>query len=284
MFCMPKNIKKDIRLIQPIFVNDQDHSHTTVLGQENANYSLPAALLRIEEDINVGQRDFLLFVTTEHKTNTPDWQTHHRIISTIKQKFNSRIHLITDVCLCGVRLDAHCCVPDDAILTQKHLGELAEICVKAGADTVAPSDMQPFTVATIRAITDRPIMSYSTKFRSALYAPFRQVVDSTPNSDRWYQLDVRDRDAAVKSSISYSNQGADFLMVKPGMSSIDLIRPIKDATAKPVGVYQTSGEWVAIQSNSSMEQLLQETMSVFTRAGADFMISYGARNLQKSLK
>jgi len=284
MFCAPKNIKTSIRLIQPIFVNDQDHSHTTVLGQENASYTLSAALTRIEQDVDLGQKDFLLFVTTNQKTNTPDWQSHHKIISTIKQKFENRIHLITDVCLCGVRTDAHCCVPDDPILTQKYLGKLAETCVKAGADTVAPSDMQPFTVATIRAITDRTIMSYSTKFRSALYAPFRQVVDSTPNTERWYQLDVQDRDAAVKSSINYSNQGADFLMVKPGMSSIDLIKPIMDATGKPVGVYQTSGEWVAIQSSSVMEQLLQETMKVFMRAGADFMISYGARQLQKSLK
>jgi porphobilinogen synthase len=127
-------------------------------------------------------------------------------------------------------------------------------------------------------------MSYSTKFRSALYAPFRLAVDSTPNTERWYQLDVRDRDAAVKSSINYSSQGADFLMVKPGMSSIDLIKPIMDATGKPVGVYQTSGEWVAIQSSTVKDKLLQESMWVFIRAGADFMISYGARLLQKSLK
>jgi len=284
MFCQSKPKPTAIRLIQPIFVNDTDVTQTTVLGQENANHSVSAVISRIEQDLDLGQKDFLLFVTTQHKQNDCDWHMHHKIIDTIKQRFAERIHLTVDVCLCGVREDGHCCVPDDPIKTQQQLGALAQICVDAGADSVAPSDMQPFTVATIKALTNKPIISYSTKFRSVQYAPFRQVVDSTPNSSRWYQLDVWDRDAAIKSSIHYAAQGADYLMVKPGMSSIDLIQPIREATQKPVGVYQTSSEWQSIQGHSQMDLMLQETHAVFQRAGAAFMISYGARLLQKTLK
>ena len=284
MFCEPKSKPTAIRLIQPIFVNDTDVTHTTVLGQENANHSVSAVISRIEQDLDMGQKDFLLFVTTQHKQNDCDWHMHHKIIDSIKQRFAERIHLTVDVCLCGVREDGHCCVPDDPIKTQQQLGTLAQTCVTAGADSVAPSDMQPFTVATIRALTNKPIISYSTKFRSVQYAPFRQVADSTPNSSRWYQLDVWDRDAAIKSSIHYAAQGADYLMVKPGMSSIDLILPIREATQKPVGVYQTSSEWQSIQGHSQMDQMLQETHAVFQRAGAAFMISYGARLLQKTVK
>jgi porphobilinogen synthase len=284
MFCQPKSKPTAIRLIQPIFVNDTDVTQTTVLGQENANHSVSAVISRIEQDLDLGQKDFLLFVTTQHKQNDCDWHMHHKIIDTIKQRFAERIHLTVDVCLCGVREDGHCCVPDDPIKTQQQLGALAQTCVDAGADSVAPSDMQPFTVATIRALTNKPIISYSTKFRSVQYAPFRQVVDSTPNSSRWYQLDVWDRDAAIKSSIHYAAQGADYLMVKPVMSSIDLIQPIREATQKLVGVYQTSSEWQSIQGHSQMDLMLQETHAVFQRAGAAFMISYGARLLQKTLK
>lgn len=278
------NIAQPIRLIQPIFVNDTEHSQTTVLGKDNANHSVSAIITRIEQDLDMGQKDFLLFVTTKQKQNNCDWSLHAKIIDTIKQRFAERIHLTVDVCLCGVREDGHCCVPDDAILTQQQLGSLAQICVTSGADSVAPSDMQPFTVATIRALTNIPIMSYSTKFRSVQYAAFRDVVDSVPNSARWYQLDVSDRESAIKSSMHYARQGADFLMVKPGMSSIDLIQPIREATNKPVGVYQTSSEWLAIQGHAQMDEMLKETRVVFQRAGAAFMISYGARLLQKSLK
>ncbi len=273
-----------MKLIQPIFVNDTDASHTTVLGQDNANHSVSGIITRIEQDLDLGQKNFLLFVTTQQKQNNCDWSVHVKIIDSIKQRFADRINLTVDVCLCGVREDSHCCVPDDPILTQQQLGALAQICVDAGADCVAPSDMQPFTVATIRALTNKPIMSYSTKFRSVQYAAFRQVVDSMPTSPRWYQLDVKDRAAAIKSSVHYAAQGADYLMVKPGMSSIDLIQPIKSATNKPVGVYQTSGEWQSIQAHAQTEEMLQETWQVFKRAGAAFMISYGARLLHKSLK
>jgi porphobilinogen synthase len=278
------NIVQKIRLIQPIFVNDTADSQTTVLGADNANHSVSGLITRIEQDLDLGQKDFLLFVTTKQKQNNSDWSMHAKIIDTIKQRFAERIHLTVDVCLCGVREDGHCCVPDDAILTQQQLGTLAQICVTAGADSVAPSDMQPFTVATIRALTNIPIMSYSTKFRSVQYAAFREVVDSVPNSARWYQLDVGDRASAIKSSMRYAAQGADLLMVKPGMSSIDLIQPIKEATNKPVGVYQTSSEWLAIQGHAQMDAMLKETCVVFQRAGAAFMISYGARLLQKLLK
>ena len=93
--------------------------------------------------------------------------------------------------------------------------------------------------------------------------------------ERTYQLDVNDREGAIQRSVDYSNDGADELMVKPGITGIDLIEPIKQRTGKPCGVFQTSGEWLGIGAPGS----LQETHDVFQRAGADYMISYGARLL-----
>ena len=120
-----------------------------------------------------------------------------------------------------------------------------------------------------------PVMSSSTKFRSSFYSGWRNVMGIEKGIVRPYQLDVSDRDKAIIKSVKYADDGADELMVKPGMTSIDLIGPIKQITGKPCGAFQVSGEWLSI---TTPEQLL-ETYHVFDRAGADYMISYGARKL-----
>jgi porphobilinogen synthase len=128
-------------------------------------------------------------------------------------------------------------------------------------------------------------MSYSTKFASNFYGPFREAAGSAPQfgDRRHYQIDVRSRRDAIASSVRCASEGADLLMVKPGMTSLDLIAPIAEATHKPVGAYQVSGEYAGLlaladQGLASLDALLLETWLVFRRAGASFVITYGARD------
>ena len=126
--------------------------------------------------------------------------------------------------------------------------------MKAGADGISPSDMNDGRVAHLRAALDgagfdlAPIMSYSTKFASNFYGPFRDAADSAPQfgDRRSYQLDVRNRSDALASSRRCAEEGADLLMVKPGQPSADLIRPIDEQTGLPVGAYQVSGEYTSL--------------------------------------
>jgi porphobilinogen synthase len=145
-------------------------------------------------------------------------------------------------------------------------------------------------VARIRAALDEkgfelvPIMSYSTKFASNFYGPFRNAADSAPQfgDRRHYQLDVRHRTDAINSSIRCAEEGADLLMVKPGMTSLDLIRPINERTGRQVGAYQVSGEYAGLALLAEhglikFDEALLETWHVFKRAGAQYIITYGAR-------
>jgi porphobilinogen synthase len=145
-------------------------------------------------------------------------------------------------------------------------------------------------VGRIRAALDEkgfnllPVMSYSTKFASNFYGPFRNAADSAPQfgDRRGYQLDVRNRSGAIAASVRCAEEGADLLMVKPGMTSLDLIRPISEATQLQVGAYQVSGEYGGLsvlgeQGLIKFEEALLETWHVFKRAGAQYIISYGAR-------
>jgi porphobilinogen synthase len=127
-------------------------------------------------------------------------------------------------------------------------------------------------------------MSYSTKFASHFYGPFRNAADSAPQfgNRRHYQIDVRARRDAIGSSVRCAAEGADLLMVKPGLTSLDLIAPIAAATGAPVGAYQVSGEYAGLlalaeRGLTDLDGALAETLHVFRRAGAAFVITYGAR-------
>src|SRR5690606_30061375 len=162
-------------------------------------------------------------------------------------------HLWVDICLCSSTSHGHCAILDEAggidlDATLDALGQAAAEAADAGADGVAPSDMMDGRVAHIRGALDAaghrhvPIMSYSTKVASPVHGPFRGAADSAPQhgNRRHYQLDVRSRLDAIGSSIRCAEEGADLLMVKPAMTSIDLIAPIVEATGVPTGAFQVS--------------------------------------------
>jgi len=200
-----------------------------------------------------------------------------------------------DTCLCSYTEHGHCCVfgDDDQIDLPATLEELSGSAVafaRAGADGVSPSDMMDGRTAAIRAALDDagfgmiPVMSYSTKFASSFYGPFRDAAGSAPQfGDRKaYQIDPRNRTDALRSSVRCAEEGADLLMVKPGMTSIDLIAPIRDLTGLAVGAYQVSGEYAGLallaeKGLADLDRALLETWYVFQRAGAQYIITYGAR-------
>jgi len=241
-------------------------------------------------------RHFLLFGVPAVKSDRqPDFGGLGRTVGAIKQRFGDALHLWVDVCLCSWTTHGHCALLDplggiDLEPTLEALARASVTAADAGADGVSPSDMMDGRTAWIRAGLDAhghhavPIMSYSTKFASQFYGPFRDAAESAPQhgNRRHYQIDVRSRRDAIASSVRCAAEGADLLMVKPGMTSIDLIRPIGEATGAAVGAYQVSGEYgglVALADRGLLDfdAALLETWHVFRRAGAAFIITYGAR-------
>jgi porphobilinogen synthase len=284
------------QLIQPFFVVEGLNQTEPIPGlRGNLRHNIPSALRQIEEDLNDGVTHFLLFpVPSTKKESGFDHESTRETISQIRKQFGQSLCLWIDTCLCSYTTHGHCAVLDDkGIKLDETLNELARSAVafaEAGADGISPSDMMDGRVGRIRAALDAngfnlvPVMSYSTKFASNFYGPFRNAADSAPQfgDRRHYQLDVRNRSGAIAASVRCAEEGADLLMVKPGLTSLDLIRPIHDRTGLQCGAYQVSGEFgglsvLADQGLIKFEDALLETWHVFKRAGAQYIITYGAR-------
>lgn len=284
------------QLIQPFFVVEGLGQEEPIPGlRGNVRHNTSSALRQIEKDLNDGVTHFLLFpVPAEKKESGFNHQSTHDTIAEIRKQFGQSLCLWVDTCLCSYTTHGHCAVLDEkGIRLDETLGELAKSAVafaEAGADGISPSDMMDGRVAHIRAALDEhgfnlvPVMSYSTKFASNFYGPFRNAADSAPQfgDRRHYQLDVRNRNDALASSVRCAEEGADLLMVKPGLTSLDLIGPIRERTGLQVGAYQVSGEYGGLsllgeQGLINFEAALLETWHVFKRAGAQYVITYGAR-------
>ena len=294
--CVQTNFLSD-QLIQPIFISDKLNDKKRIPGLgENYVFNLNDAIKQIESDIKNNCRNFLLFlISSEKKDFDFNLSFHTKAISEIKKIFKDDIFLWSDVCLCSMTTHGHCCIFNEKqnIDIKKSLSSLSKIAVTyadSGVDGIAPSDMMDGRTNKIRLALDEnnhefiPIMSYSSKFASNFYGPFRHAADSAPSfGDRkHYQLDYRNKNDALRASKRCANEGADLLMVKPGLYSLDLIQPINNLTGLMVGAYQVSGEYAGIQlaSDNNLLKLnegLFESWHVMKRAGAQFIITYGAR-------
>tara|TARA_B100001989_G_C24539825_1_gene466868 strand:- start:1333 stop:2256 length:924 start_codon:yes stop_codon:yes gene_type:complete len=287
-------------LIQPLFVDQKIKTSKYIKGLgNNRSWSLSNILKTIEKDLKKGIFNFLLFIVPSSKQKSPeDFSYHFEVIQNIKKQFGTDIVLLVDTCLCSLTIDGHCGVTHqkkiDLFKTHYSLGLAANTYLEAGADIIAPSDMMKNTTKYLRKIFNQnnfsniPIMSYSSKFKSNFYGPFRGAAKSTPKGfDRSsYQLPIQDRKKAIKSSINNAAQGANYLMVKPAMTSIDLIKEIKDQTLLPTGSYQVSGEYASLlmldkNKFGNYIELLNESLLVLKRAKSDFIITYGARDIAK---
>jgi porphobilinogen synthase len=285
------------QLIQPLFLAEGLSKEEPLGGLPGSSrHTLASLLTQFEKDLAAGVRQFLLFPVPAKKSNrTFAAEFVGTALQQMRQRAGSDATLWVDTCLCSFTETGHCCVHDtrgkqDLAATHSALGTLALTYVKAGADGVSPSDMNDGRVAYLRGKLDEagldmaPIMSYSTKFASNFYGPFRDAADSAPQfGDRKsYQLDVRNRSDALASSRRCAEEGADLLMVKPGQPSADLIRPIHEQTGLPVGAYQVSGEYTSLvllaeKGFLNFDAGLIESWYNLRRAGASYIITYGAR-------
>ena len=295
------NKLKASNLIQPIFIEEGLKSKKVIKGLGvNYSHTIQSAKKTISSDIKKGVKNFIFFIVPKTKQKKPeDFNFHYQSLSQIKKTFGKRIVMIVDTCLCSVTTDGHCGITHQNKInlkeTHKSLGIAADTFIQAGADIIAPSDMMKGTTRYLRSLFKKkkfktPIMSYSSKFFSSFYGPFRNAAKSSPKKfDRSsYQLPVHDRKKAIQSSLMNAKQGASFLMVKPGITSIDLIREIKNKTKLPTGAYQVSGEYASLQylaknKLGDFSKLYKESLLAIHRAGADFIITYGARDIAKDL-
>jgi porphobilinogen synthase len=208
--------------------------------------------------------------------------------------------VITDVCMCEYTDHGHCGIIRDNDVDNDATLEL--LCkealshVQAGADMVAPSDMMDGRVGAIREALDKngfsqiPIMSYAVKYASGYYGPFREAAESTPQfgDRRSYQMDPGNRLEAIREAQMDVEEGADIIMVKPGLPYLDIVREMRNEFNLPVAVYNVSGEYSMIKAAAKMgwideERVTMETMLSFKRAGADLILTYHAVEVAKLL-
>ncbi len=224
-----------------------------------------------------------------------------RTIKAIKEIYPD-MFIVTDLCFCEYTDHGHCgilsdkdTVDNDATLELS--AKQALVHAKAGVDMIAPSGMMDGIIQTLREALDKngfenlPIMSYSTKFASGYYGPFRDVAESTPShGDRkMYQMNPSNRKEAIEESLEDEKQGADILMVKPALAYLDIVRDIRNKTNLPLAVYNVSGEYAMLKNAGKAglidyDRVMCETLIGFKRAGADIIISYHAKEYCELMK
>ncbi len=303
-------IKKEIRdlvkettiapsdLVQPFFVIESDDPFfekpiPSMPGQKQ--YGIKALLEEIKKGISLGLSSVILFGIPKVKDDKassaydPDGIIQ-RAVKEIKDKFPELV-VITDVCLCEYMSHGHCgIVKDGQILNDPTLELLAKTALshaKAGSDMVAPSDMMDGRVKVIREVLDAngfenlPILSYSVKYASNFYGPFREAAQSAPSfGDRKsYQMDFRNKKEALREARADLDEGADIIMVKPAMPYLDIIHMLNQSLEAPVAAYQVSGEYAMIKAagqNGWIDEksVIFESLISIKRAGACFILTY----------
>ena len=208
--------------------------------------------------------------------------------------------IMTDVCLCEYTSHGHCgIVSGGEVLNDPTLDLLARTAVshaEAGADIVAPSDMMDGRVSAIRSAldesghTDTPILSYAAKYASAFYGPFREAAESTPQfgDRRAYQMDFGNAREALREVALDIEEGADMVMVKPALAFLDVLWRVKESVQVPVGAYNVSGEYAMVKAAEKQgwvdgQAIMMEILYGIKRAGADFILTYHARDAARLL-
>ncbi|HEX3076024.1 MAG TPA: porphobilinogen synthase [Lachnospiraceae bacterium] len=293
-------VSKD-SLIYPIFVKEGSNimeEIPSMIGQYR--YSIDKLAFELERIQKSGVKGVLFFGIPEHKDSggSGAWAEDgivQKAVELAKKEFPD-LYLITDVCMCEYTSHGHCGILDGhTVDNDKTLDLLAKISlshVQAGADMVAPSDMMDGRIRTIREALDgngfynTPIMSYAVKYASAYYGPFREAAGSAPSfGDRKsYQMDYHNRKEALKEAALDIEEGADILMVKPGLAYLDIVKEVSERFDVPTAVYSVSGEYSMMKA-AAMAGYIDEAavvcesaVSMF-RAGADILITYYAKEL-----
>ncbi len=289
-------------LVQPHFVVAGENVDQPIEGMPGIHQqSVDVLLNTVEEDLAHGLRAVMLFgvVASEHKdahaSHAHDPSSHlHRAVLELKAVHGDDLVVMTDVCLCTATDHGHCgLVHEGDIVNDASVDVLVNIArshAEAGADYVCASDMMDGRVSAIRTaleaagLTNTGILSYSVKYASSFYGPFRHAAQSSPEfGDRaTHQMDIRSgyEEAVLEANLD-ETEGADILMVKPGLPYLDVLRKVADSVVRPVAVYNVSGEYAMVMNatidETSRERMVVEVLTAFKRAGADVVVSYHAR-------
>lgn len=292
--------------IYPIFAVEGENIKEEISSLPgNYHYSIDLLPDIINEITSLGIKGVLLFGIPEYKDEIASSAfDNNGIVQKAVRKIKDicpQLLVITDVCMCQYTSHGHCGIVEHNRVnndkTIEYISKIALSHAKAGADMIAPSDMMDGRVKAIRNILDEngyesiPIMSYSAKYSSAFYGPFRQAANSAPKfGDRKsYQMDPANSREAMREIESDIEEGTDIIMVKPAMSYLDVIKSARDRYDLPLAAYNVSGEYAMVKAAAKLgwidgKKIAMEILLSIKRAGADIIITYHAIEVAKWLK
>ena len=293
--------------IAPLFIDEGTNVQTEIASMPNYyRRSIDLTVQDVKELWSLGIKSVLLFIKCkdELKDNTGKeaWNKDglmQRSIRAIKEAVPG-MYVMTDVALDPYSSYGHDgIVKDGEIVNDETVEALVKMSIshaEAGVDMVAPSDMMDGRIFAIRqgleqnGFTKTGIMAYSAKYASCFYGPFRDALDSAPGfgDKKTYQMDYANRTEAIKEALMDVEEGADIVMVKPGLPYLDIVREVKNAVNVPVSVYNISGEYAMIKAAAKMgwideNKAIIETLTCFKRAGADLIATYFAKDAARLL-
>ena len=293
------------QLVMPHFCLNQDSALEPIASMPGIErYGRRELLQAVQRDLDLGIKSVLLFGLAGAgekdalgSSSASAEGAVPRAVAALKAEFGADLNVMTDVCLCAYTEHGHCGVLENGVIQNDpslaHLARMARAHAEAGADVVAPSDMMDGRVLAIReeldahGFADIAIMSYAVKYASAYYGPFRDAADSAPGKDapkdrKTYQMDARNRWEARREAALDESEGADILMVKPGLAYLDVVAEIERMTDLPVAIYNVSGEYSMVKAAAERgwvdeAAVVSENLHAFARAGADILITYHVR-------
>ena len=289
--------------IQPLFIDEMVSSREAMATLAGVNSdTIASAIQQIEYDLKQGISKFLLFpVPKEKKESAFDFSFITRAVREIKAAFGDSVWLGADVCLCAYTSHGHCGIltqDKTRVLNNETVNVLAQYALQlaaSGIDCIAPSDLMDSRVAAIREILNVngfdhiAIMSYSSKFTSHYYGPFRDACKSDPSGKnvlqdrKTYQISPLNGSDALQSAYRDIDEGADIIMVKPALLNLDILTRLKQTVQSPLAVYHVSGEYQSIELLAQHNSIQRDKghLEVWTslkRGGADSIISYASRH------
>lgn len=294
-------LSKDM-FVYPYFVvpgNGVVHNIDAMPGV--SHFSTDTLVKDVEKGLKLGLNKIMLFGVGDEKSDDAKsaYDTNSLVpvaVRELKKQFGDDLYIVTDVCVCSYTTHGHCGIMHNNYVQNDATVELiAKIALnhsEAGADMLAPSDMMDGRVSAIRNKLDGAgfenvaIMSHATKFASAYYGPFREAADCAPNKGdrKAYQMDFRNPSEAIREALLDESEGADVLMVKPGLAYLDILTRLKQQTNLPLAVYNVSGEYSMIKAAAEKgwideQKVVMETMYAFARAGASIITTYHIKDI-----
>jgi len=288
------------QLVQPLFVVERPPDAGPIASMPGiSRYTVESAITEARELFDLGIKSVMLFGIPAQKDAVASsaWDSEGVVPQTLRRLKSAlpEMLLIADVCACEYTDHGHCGILDntgdvDNDATLELLSRIAVAYARAGADVIAPSDMMDGRVRAIRTALDTEgfsgvaIMAYSAKYASAFYGPFREAAGSAPQHGdrRSYQMNAPNAREALREIALDLAEGADIVMIKPALPYLDVVRAARDRFDSPIAVYNVSGEYAMLQAAIAAgwldgERAVDEVLTAFTRAGADVIVTYFAK-------